>query len=290
MRIPSLSLAGQTALVTGGRRGIGKDTALVLAEAGADVAVCDLVTETGELSGVAEEIKQLGRHSLACQVDVKNRQSVAEMMKKVVDTFGKIDILVNNAGIGSPEGPTDPERWAEREKQMMERMALRMDKPMVSLFNEEGWDAVLSTNLRSVILCSQAVCDTMIKNGRGAIVNVASVMAYSRGGSAFSPYSISKRGIVMVTEGLAVDLARYNIRVNAIAPGAIETEMMRYVWHYPERLKMLESRVLLGGKLLKPLDCAHLILFLVSDLAKYITGQTVVVDGGLTLAPGGMTG
>jgi len=104
MRIPSLSLEGQSAIVTGARRGIGKETALVLAEAGADVVVCDLVTETGELSSVAEDIKKLGRRSFACRIDVKDRQSVAAMVQKVVDTFGKIDILVNNAGIASPEG------------------------------------------------------------------------------------------------------------------------------------------------------------------------------------------
>ena len=286
MRIPGLSLDGRVAIVTGARRGIGKETALILAEAGADVAVCDLVSDSGELAAVAEEIRQMGRRILTCGCDVRNRKNVASMVQNVADKFGKIDILVNNAGIGSPEGPTEPDTWAEREKDMLERMAHRSEQPMVNMYNEENWDAVLGTNLRSVLLCTQAVTDAMVKNGKGAIANVSSVMAYSRGGAALSAYSVSKRGIVMLTEGLAADLAKYNIRVNAIAPGGIETEMMRYVWAYPERLQGLESKMLLGGRLLKPVTCAHLILFLVSDMAMYITGQTVSIDGGLMLAPG----
>jgi NAD(P)-dependent dehydrogenase (short-subunit alcohol dehydrogenase family) len=290
VRIPDLSLRGQTAIVTGARRGIGKDTALVLAEAGADVAICDLVTETGELAGVAQEIESMGRRTLSCQVDVKDRTSVSTMVNKVADAFGKIDILVNNAGIGSSEGPIEPAKWAEREKMIQEFMSKMKDQPVmpvVSYFTENDWDTVLTTNLHSVLLCSQAAVPHMMKNGRGAIVNVSSVLAYGKGLEAFAPYSVSKRGIVMITEGLAADLGRYNIRVNAIAPGGIETEMMRDFWAYPDRLKMVESRMLLGGKLLKPVTCAHLILFLVSDLAAYITGQTVAIDGGFTLAPGG---
>lgn len=285
MRIPGLSLEGRVAIVTGARRGIGKETALVLAEAGADIAACDLVADSGELAAVADEIRQMGRQALACGCDVRDRKNVGNMVQSVIDKFGKIDILVNNAGIGSPEGPTEPGTWAEREKDMLERMAHRGEQPMVNMYNEESWDAILGTNLRSVLLCTQAVTDAMKKNGRGSIANVSSVMAYSRGGAALSAYSVSKRGIVMLTEGLAADLAKYNIRVNAIAPGGIETEMMRYVWAYPERLQMLESKMLLGGKLLKPVTCAHLILCLVSDMTMYVTGQTVSIDGGLMLAP-----
>jgi NAD(P)-dependent dehydrogenase (short-subunit alcohol dehydrogenase family) len=280
-----LSLEGQTAIVTGARRGIGRDTALVLAEAGADVVVCDLVDTTGELKATADEIKKMGRRAVACHCDVTKADRIDEMVQKAVDTFGKIDILVNNAGIGSGEGPTEADKWEERSKEVQERFARRRQVPMISMFDEDNWNAVLGTNLGGVLRCSRAVSGVMIKNRRGAIVNVSSVMAYSKGGSAFSAYSVSKRGIVMVTEGLAADLARYNIRVNAIAPGGIETEMMRYVWAFPERLQMLESKILLGGKLLKPLSCAHLIYFLVSDLSQYVTGQTIVVDGGLTLAP-----
>ena len=286
MRIPSLSLNAQVAIVTGARRGIGKEAALVLAEAGADVAVCDLVADSGELAATTDEIKKMGRRGLSCACDVRDKASIRNMVNTVADRFGRVDILVNNAGIGSGEGPSEPGTWAQHEKEIQERMANRGLVPMISMFDEDNWNAVLGTNLGGVLRCSQAVSEVMIKNKRGAIVNISSVQAYSRGAVAFSAYSVSKRGIVMVTEGLAADLAKYNVRVNAIAPGGIETEMMHYVWGFPERLQMLESKMLLGGKLLKPVTCAHLIYFLVSDLSAYITGQTVTIDAGLMLAPG----
>jgi len=123
----------------------------------------------------------------------------------------------------------------------------------------------------------------MIKKRKGTVVNIASVVAFVRGISNLSAYNISKRGIVALTDGLASDLGRFGIRVNAIAPGGIETELMRYIWGVPERLNMMESKIVLGNKLIKPEACAHLILFLVSDLSAYITGQTIVIDGGLML-------
>ena len=170
---------------------------------------------------------------------------------------------------------------------MQERMAEFMNaKSMISHYDEERFEKILETNLRSVLVCSRAVSDVMIKNNRGCIINLSSVQAFDRGAPANSPYSISKRGILMITEGLAVDLARYNIRVNAIAPGGIVTEMMRDFMSRPEILKMLESRMLLGSKLISAETCGHLILFLVSDMAKYITGQTIVIDAGLSLAKG----
>jgi NAD(P)-dependent dehydrogenase (short-subunit alcohol dehydrogenase family) len=285
-----MSLEGQVAVVTGGRRGIGKDSALVLAEAGADVAICDLVTDTGELAAVAEEIQKMGRRSLARKVDARNQSDINQMVQEVVQQFGRIDILVNNAGIGSGFGPTEPEKWEEQQKRSQEHMAQLADKPRISLMTEQDWDTVISTNMKSVLLFSQAVSPHMVKNRKGVIVNVASVMAYSKGAAALSAYSVSKSGIVMLTQGLAADLGRWGIRVNSIAPGAIETEMMRYVWANELALKMIENRILLGNKMLQPLHCAHLIYFLTTELAAYITGQTIIVDGGLTIAPGGQTG
>ncbi len=289
MRIPGLSLKGQNAIVTGARRGIGKDTALVLAEAGANVGICDLVTETGELDAVTAEIKGMGRQAIACKADASNKEDIEQFVQKVVKEFGTVDILVNNAGIGSGIGPSEPEKFDEQRARQMERMAQFMTSPRISLWTEDDWDRVLATNLKSVLIGAQAVAPVMVKNNKGAIVSVASVLAYARGLSALSAYSVSKRGIVMLTEALAADLGKWGIRVNAIAPGAIETEMMRYVWAVPEALKNIESKVLLGGKMLKPLHCAHLILFLVSELSAYVTGQTIVVDGGLTIAPGMQT-
>jgi NAD(P)-dependent dehydrogenase (short-subunit alcohol dehydrogenase family) len=158
-------------------------------------------------------------------------------------------------------------------------------KPGITFFEESGFEKVLETNLRGVLLCSRAVAEPMSANNRGCIVNVTSVAAYFRGSQALSAYSISKRGIVMATEGLAVDLARFNIRVNAIAPGGIETEMMRDVWARPQALQYTETKMLLGHKLLKPVECGYLVLFLVSDLSRYITGQTIAIDAGYSVAP-----
>ena len=286
MGIPSLSLEGQVAIVTGARRGIGKDTAMVLAEAGADIAICDLVSDSGELAVVAEEIKKMGKRVLACKADAKNKSDISIFVQKVVDELGTIDILVNNAGIGAGTGPPEPHKWEEQQERREERMTRFNEKPRIGMFQEDDWDAVLGTNLKSVLLFTQAVSDVMVKKQKGAVVNVASVVAFARGPSNLSAYNISKRGIVNLTRGLAADLGRFGIRVNAIAPGGIETEMMRYIWGVPERLEMMEPKILLGNKLLKPEVCAHLILFLVSDLASYITGQTIVIDGGLTVSTG----
>jgi len=284
--IPDLSLEGQVAIVTGARRGIGKATAMVLAESGADIAICDLVADSGELEAVAETIKKMGRRVLSCKADAKNKADISNFVQRVVDELGTIDILVNNAGIGTGTGPPEPEKWNEHQERREERMTWFDENPRIGMFQEDDWDTVLATNLKSILLFTQAVSDIMVKKRKGAVVNVSSVVAFARGPSNLSAYNISKRGIVTLTRGLAADLGRFGIRVNAIAPGGIETELMRYIWGVPERLEMMESKMLLGNKLLKPESCAHLILFLVSDLAAYITGQTIVIDGGLTVSTG----
>ena len=286
MSIPDLSLEGQVAIVTGARRGIGKATAMVLAESGADIAICDLVADSGELEAVAETIKKMGRRVLSCKADAKNKADISNFVQRVVDELGTIDILVNNAGIGTGTGPPEPEKWNEHQERREERMTWFDENPRIGMFQEDDWDTVLATNLKSILLFTQAVSDIMVKKRKGAVVNVSSVVAFARGPSNLSAYNISKRGIVTLTRGLAADLGRFGIRVNAIAPGGIETELMRYIWGVPERLEMMESKMLLGNKLLKPESCAHLILFLVSDLAAYITGQTIVIDGGLTVSTG----
>lgn len=283
MDIPSLSLERQVAIVTGARRGIGKDTALVLAAAGADVAICDIVADSGELDDVAAEIEKMGRRTLASKVDARNRSDVSSFVGRVVDELGTIDILINNAGIGVGSGPPEPHKCQEQQVRSQERTASLDEDPIISLFQETDWDTVFSTNLKSVLFFTQEASNIMIKKRKGTVVNIASVVAFVRGISNLSAYNISKRGIVALTDGLASDLGRFGIRVNAIAPGGIETELMRYIWGVPERLNMMESKIVLGNKLIKPEACAHLILFLVSDLSAYITGQTIVIDGGLML-------
>jgi len=288
--IPSISLEGKVALVTGSRRGIGEACALAFAEAGADVAVSDWVVDTGELAAVVEKIKKLGRRSVAIEADVKDKSDIDEMMQRVMDELGTIDILVNNAGVtdaGQSPEPADFDPEAARAR-ALERMALLETSATVIELDDEAWDKVLENNLKSVLLCSRAVAKIMVKRKSGNIINIASVRAFARGRGALAAYSISKRGIVMLTEGLAGDLGKYNIRVNAIAPGAIQTEMMRFAWTDPERTKMLADRTPLSDTLLAPSACAHTALYLASDLSAYVTGQTIIVDGGLMLTQTGL--
>jgi len=286
MRIPSMSLSGEVAIVTGARRGIGKETALVLAEAGADVAVSDLITETGELEAVAAEIKNMGRRALTGKVNAAKKDEVETFVNQTVTELGPVSILVNNAGIGSGFGIAEPENYQEQLKKSQEMFPQILQNPAIMLWKEEDLDKVISVNLKSIFIGARAVAPVMVKNRKGTIVNVSSVNAFARGGGAADAYAISKRGIVMATEGMAVDMGRFGVRVNSIAPGGIDTEMMHILSAQPEILKLLESRIIIGNKMLQPVHCAHLILFLTSELSHYITGQTIIIDGGLTLSGG----
>jgi 3-oxoacyl-[acyl-carrier protein] reductase len=283
MSIPSMALTGKVALVTGARRGIGAATALILAEAGADIAIADLVVKTGELDEVARKIEKFGRRVLVIQVDVSKQSDVEQMVQKVVSEFGTVDILVNNAGVGHGDTPDEPETFESNMQGSAERAIRAMNESIITNQSKEDWEKTLAINLGGCYLCSQAVAGIMIKRKTGTIINISSVMAFARGRSLMSPYNMSKRGIVWFTEGLASDLAKHHIRVNAIAPGGIMTEMMRYVWAYPERLKNIESNMPLSNSLLSPDACAQAALFFASDLSEYITGQTISVDAGLSV-------
>ncbi len=286
MSIPSLSLASKVALVTGARRGIGEACALVFAEVGADIAICDWATDTGELAEVANKIKRLGRRCLAINADVKNKVEVEELVKQVLAKFGTVDILVNNAGVGDSGRSTEPDEFdlEKTRASITQRMALLADSASIVHLDEEAWDRVFDNNLKSCLLSSKAVAPVMIKQKRGNIINISSVRAAARGRGALTAYAISKQGMVMLTEGLAADLAKYNVRVNAIAPGGIETEMMRVYWAIPEQLEQLTSKMPLSHTLIPPSTCAYAALFLASDLADYVTGQTITVDAGLMLS------
>ena len=250
MNMPYFSLEGRVAIVTGARRGLGEAIALTLAEAGADVVICDIVVEEGLLEAVAKKIRRFGRRSLALQTDVTQKTDVDNMVQKVMEEFGAIDILVSNAGIIV---------WT----------------PLLE-HSEEEWDAVLDTNLKGYYLCSQAVGRRMVERKKGNIINIASMLAF-RGGSA---YNISKAGVVNLTRGLARELASYNVRVNAIAPGAVKAEMSKRLWSDPETLKQIEAEIPLG-RIAEPSDVSSVAVFLASDASRYITGSTIVVDGGL---------
>jgi NAD(P)-dependent dehydrogenase (short-subunit alcohol dehydrogenase family) len=251
MDIPNLSSEGKAAIVTGGKTGMGRDIALAMASAGADVAVCGRVLE-GALEAVADDIAKLGRRSLALQVDISRKEDVDNLVDKVMHEFGAIDILVNNAGI--------------------------LVKAPILDTSDEVWDNVMNTNLKGYFLCSQAVGRKMVERKKGAIINLSSDLAF-KALPEMGAYCISKASIVMLTQALARELGGHGIRVNSIAPGLIRTEMSRPNWGNPEALAHMESMIPLG-RIGETDDIVGLALFLASDASRYITGDIILLNGG----------
>jgi len=247
------NLKNKVAIVTGARRGLGKTHALTLAQAGAKVVVSDISLEDCEK--VVKEIKKQKGEALAVKSDVSKKQEVEELVRKAVDKWGKIDILINNAGICQ-------------------------FKPFLEL-TEEEWDRTININLKGYFLCSQAAAKEMAKQKSGVIVNIASVAMGQQGIGLpnIVHYCASKGGIVAMTEAMALELAPYNIRVNAIAPGMIDTPMVDTVKQDPKSIEGLLARVPLH-RMGEPQEVSNLVLFLASDESSYMTGSTVVVDGG----------
>jgi NAD(P)-dependent dehydrogenase (short-subunit alcohol dehydrogenase family) len=252
MSVPTFPLKGKRALITGGRRGIGKAIALAFAEAGADVAVCDLVMDDGRLKGVAEDMKRIGRRSLAVQVDTSRSSDVKRCIQKVLDEYGTIDVLVNNAGTAFP-GPI-------------------LDLP------EDEWDRVINVNLKGYYLCARAVAETMIEQKTGTIICTASQYAYTAARD-MGVYCISKAGVVMLIRVLARELGGYGIRVNGIAPGLVKTELSENDWGDPD-LRMKREALIPLARIAETDDLVGAALFLGSDASAYITGHTILVDGG----------
>jgi 3-oxoacyl-[acyl-carrier protein] reductase len=246
----STDLSGQTAIVTGAARGLGRAIAEVLAAAGAKLACVDVNAET--LAATVEAINAAGGTALALACDVTNSQRVGEVVEEVVKTWGRLDVLVNNAGI------------------TRDNLVLRM--------KDEQWDAVLAVNLRGTFLFIRAAARPMVKAHRGRIINVASV-AGLMGNPGQANYSASKAGVIGLTRTVAKELAGRNVTVNAVAPGFIATEMTAALGS--DVLEQVKSQTPLG-RLGEPLDVADAVLFLASEGAGFITGQVLVVDGGLT--------
>lgn len=245
-------LNDSVAIVTGSGRGIGRAIALELAVAGAKVVVnyagrVDKAEETVEL------IREAGGECLAVQADVSKTADVDRLIKTTLDHFGKINILVNNAGI------------------TRDSLLLRM--------KEADWDAVLATNLKGVFLCTKAVSKGMLKQRSGVIVNISSVVGLS-GNAGQANYAAAKAGIIGFSKSIAKEFAARGIRVNAVAPGYISTDMTETL---AEGMQTEVLRAIPLGRLGKPEDVAKVVRFLVSPEASYITGQTLCVDGGMEI-------
>ena len=247
-----MKLEGHVLLVTGASKGIGAAIAVEAAREGADVIVNFRSDEAGACRA-ADRIRSLGRRALTVKADVSSRRDVEAMVAEGIRALGKIDLLVNNAGIAL---------W----------------KPFLEL-DEESWDRTIDTNLKSVFLCSQAVARAIVaRRAKGAIVNVSSIAAH---GSldCLVPYCASKGGMTLATQAMAAELAPYGIRVNSVAPGTIDIKRNRDTDPgYPGNWE----RFIPWGRVGTPEEIARPVLFLCSEDASYVTGQTFWADGGLT--------
>ena len=248
-----MGLTGKCAVVTGASRGIGRAIALQLASEGAKVVVNYSGSEQ-KAQEVVEEIKANGGEAIAVQANVADADSVQNLMKSALGTYGSIDILVNNAGI------------------TRDNLLMRM--------KDDEWDDVINTNLKGVFLCTKAVTRQMMKQRAGRIINISSIVGVA-GNAGQANYVAAKAGVIGLTKTTAQELASRNILVNAIAPGFITTEMTEGL---PEDLKEGMLRQIPLAKLGQPEDIAKAVVFFASDSANYITGQTLQIDGGMVMA------
>ncbi len=249
-----MRLKGKVAIITGAKSGIGFATATRFAAEGAKVVAADIADATRE----ADEIARHGAEALFAQVDVSDSAQVRNMIRETVSVYGGVDILVNNAGIELAKTVTDT--------------------------TEEEWDRLMDINLKGVFLCSREAIPVMQRQGGGVIVNVASELGLV-GGTEIAAYSASKGGVVQLTRAMAIDHAADHIRVNCVCPGPVATPLLEAIIRnssHPEQ----ERRSIVEKTLLKrvgrPEEIANVILFLASDESSYMTGSTVLVDGGCT--------
>jgi 3-oxoacyl-[acyl-carrier protein] reductase len=249
-------LLDRVAIVTGSGQGMGRGIARCLARAGAHVVIAERAAE--RIAPVVAEVEAFGVNSLGIHTDVSRAEDVRRMVAQTLERFGKIDILVNNAGVV-------------------------VIKPMIEQ-TEADWDRVVNTNLKGVFLCCREAVPEMIARKRGAIVNIASIAAFHVT-VPHVPYAASKAGVVALTRDLAYEVGPHGVRVNAIAPGPIETGMSRIV---TDEDRQAQGRNILLGRIGQPEDIGETVVFLVSDTAGFITGATLPVSGGTDLKVSGI--
>ena len=247
-------LSGRIAIVTGGNRGIGFSISRGLAEAGATVVIVNRHKEEGEKA--ATSLVKEGKKAVAISLDVASDASIQKMTAEVIKKFGKIDILVNNAGIVIRKKAED--------------------------YTPQDWETIMNTNLRGVFFCCQTVGREMMRQGKGKIINVSSTVSVVAQPER-AVYAISKAGITHLTRLLALEWAKYHINVNAVGPGSTLTDINRtYLKEHPEVLQAFINDIPMG-RIGYPDDCAGAAVFLASDASDFITGQLVLVDGGMTI-------
>lgn len=253
-----MKLENKVALITGGGSGIGRATALRFAREGAQIIVADVEAEGAQR--LVAEIEQAGGRADSVTGSVAERADAERMVQAALQKFGRLDILINNAGI------------------TRDALTVRIKDGQVRMMTDEQWDAVLDVNLKGTFLCAQAALIPMMQQKYGRIVNTASVGALGNIGQA--NYSASKAGVIGLTKTLSLEVARHNITVNAVAPGAVKTRMTATI---PEKLMNdMIARIPLQ-RMAEPDDIAAVHTFLASNDAAYITGQVIWVDGGLTV-------
>ena len=248
----SFDLTGKVALVTGASSGIGAATAILLGELGARVAIGYHGNPEGA-EQVRSKIVAGGAQAIAVRADVTKADEIVSLAGAVTGQFGPVDILINNAG------------------SLMQRMRILEVK-------EESWDEIQDLNLKSAVLCSQAVAPSMIERKRGAIVNVSSIAGRNGGGPGASAYASAKGGLISFTKALAKELAPNGVRVNAVSPGVIDTPFHER-FSTPEMMRNFAAAIPLG-RVGTSMECANVIAFLASDAASYVVGETIEVNGG----------
>ena len=250
-----MDFKGKVAVVTGSSRGIGRAIALAFARRGASVVV-NYYKNAEKANEVVEAIRKMGGEAIAVKCDVSKREEVEAMFETIIREFGKVDVLVNNAGVG-------------------------IGAPLLET-TDEIWDRHMDVNLRGTFLCTQIAARHMVPRRYGKIVNISSNSAFGVALRGETSYAVSKAGVRQLTKNAAFELGQYNINVNSVAPGSIDTDMLRGSKSDEEYRKLIEDRKRRSslGRIGRPEDVANAVLFLASDEASFITGKTLLVDGG----------